>query len=645
MYNITNMSFKIFYYSVIGFVLFLLFIILILSFQVEYLRKQIIDAIDTRYTALSVSHNIEDILDDGTEKIRLYIATGNPDYKAYYLAILGMRNGTLGIPQNYSSRYWDLILGGMQSYKPLTSTSSQSLLTEIKQAHFDELEEQLLQIAYKSIQDLTNNFELPALYAMEGLRQDKAGNYTIQGAPNSALAKELLYGKKYFIEKARIIEIIDQFLAHADKSSATKFIRLEQTQYYTMLALRICALLVFVFAVIAFIFVSISLSQLDELLDHANSLSSGDYQSRNAVTKKNEFGTLGMVLNQMAEKVQTEITRYKMTVINLEAMEKDESLINKLNDELKLCVNSEEAYERIELMAKELFPELSGGLSIYNQQSKVLYTVATWGEKDLLKKSFLPEDCFAIRSGNVITVYDPEKAFQCQSFNQDIKSQYIGIPLIVQNEVIGVIHFFPLANQEIAENHKRLVITFGNVVKLALANIKLRVSLQHSAIHDPLTGLYNRLYLSEMLPREIARGEREQQSICIAMMDIDWFKRFNDNYGHQAGDNVLKYIGDTLMNQFRHNDIVCRYGGEEFLIAMTNSNRNEALERLRSLSNKIKNAHIYFSDKLLPSLSVSIGVAFFPENGLKMEELIHSADEALYNAKQNGRDQIKLFGE
>lgn len=133
-----------------------------------------------------------------------------------------------------------------------------------------------------------------------------------------------------------------------------------------------------------------------------------------------------------------------------------------------------------------------------------------------------------------------------------------------------------------------MVVSFGNIVKLALANINLRASLSDLSLHDPLTNLYNRRYLNDILSRELTRVAREKSILCVAMLDIDDFKKFNDHYTHLAGDEVLKGIGQLLKNFFRESDLAFRFGGEEFVVILLNTSLDNAVNIMEQFTKKLK---------------------------------------------------------
>jgi diguanylate cyclase (GGDEF)-like protein/PAS domain S-box-containing protein len=173
-------------------------------------------------------------------------------------------------------------------------------------------------------------------------------------------------------------------------------------------------------------------------------------------------------------------------------------------------------------------------------------------------------------------------------------------------------------------------------------NERLRLQLQEQAIRDPLTGVFNRRFFSEALDKETARAERENTTCSILILDVDLFKKFNDTYGHKCGDIVLQSLAGMLVQNTRRSDIVCRYGGEEFVILMTNTHTNSACERAESLRKQFEEMKIAFDGKLLTS-TFSAGVASCPEHSINSEQLLVLADNALYQSKARGRNCVSVY--
>jgi diguanylate cyclase (GGDEF)-like protein/PAS domain S-box-containing protein len=170
----------------------------------------------------------------------------------------------------------------------------------------------------------------------------------------------------------------------------------------------------------------------------------------------------------------------------------------------------------------------------------------------------------------------------------------------------------------------------------------LQDELREQAIRDPLTGLYNRHYLKEVLGRELSRAMRERYVISFILLDIDHFKHVNDTYGHAAGDSVLKELADYLAEFTRTGDIVCRYGGEEFLVALPNTKEQDAFLIADRLRQSIQESPVYVKLDAIP-ITISAGISEFPTHGQYEALILEAADKALYHAKHNGRNQVTLW--
>jgi diguanylate cyclase (GGDEF)-like protein len=182
----------------------------------------------------------------------------------------------------------------------------------------------------------------------------------------------------------------------------------------------------------------------------------------------------------------------------------------------------------------------------------------------------------------------------------------------------------------------------NDTLKLQLAEIEeLRARLQEQAIRDPLTNVYNRRYMAEFLDQEIARAAREKYPVSVAIMDMDNFKQFNDSYGHKCGDVVLQAFADFLVDHTRRSDVVCRYGGEEFVILMPNASLPVSYARVEDWRQDFSESAIPYDD-LKFSATFSAGVATFPEHGLTGDEILQAADEALYRSKNDGRNRVSM---
>jgi diguanylate cyclase (GGDEF)-like protein len=191
---------------------------------------------------------------------------------------------------------------------------------------------------------------------------------------------------------------------------------------------------------------------------------------------------------------------------------------------------------------------------------------------------------------------------------------------------------------------KHVAVSIGDNISLALANIKLRETLRHQVIHDPLTGLFNRRYMGETFKREIARLRRKKAPLGVIMMDLDHFKRFNDTYGHEAGDSLLESLGKFLERQVRQEDIPCRYGGEEFVLILPEASLDVTQKRAEEIRQGVSQLQVSHRGKVLEMITLSLGVAIFPEHGANEDDLLRAADNAMYQAKAAGRNRVMVAG-
>lgn len=181
---------------------------------------------------------------------------------------------------------------------------------------------------------------------------------------------------------------------------------------------------------------------------------------------------------------------------------------------------------------------------------------------------------------------------------------------------------------------------FAEQVGMALANLQLREKLRNQSIRDPLTGLFNRRYAEETLTRELHRAARGGQTLAVLAIDVDHFKRFNDTFGHEVGDRVLRELGGLLMRSIRGGDVASRIGGEELLVILPDAQVEGALARAEQIRLKVSQLEIRHLDRPIGAITISIGVALFPAHGQRAEVLLRAADVALYQAKHQGRDRV-----
>ncbi len=327
----------------------------------------------------------------------------------------------------------------------------------------------------------------------------------------------------------------------------------------------------------------------------------------------------------------------------LERHNRDLSLLSEMGGLLQACVTEKEAYTVIARSAPALFPEGSGAVYIVDHSRGLAEALAVWGENSTGELVFPLNDCWALRRGRVHAVEGTDPSLLCHHLRRRPPAASLCVPMVAQGEILGVLHlYFGAHDGRLADPHRHMANTVADHLSLALGNLRLRERLRSQSIRDPLTGLYNRRYMEEFLDREVRRAGRRKTPVAVIMLDLDHFKSINDTFGHEAGDAALVSLGAFLQSRVRQEDVACRYGGEEFVLILPDASLEGAVkwaERTRQAARDLQISHRW---QALRTVTVSLGVAVFPDHGSTGESLLHAADTALYRAKQNGRDRVEV---
>lgn len=355
---------------------------------------------------------------------------------------------------------------------------------------------------------------------------------------------------------------------------------------------------------------------------------------------------------QVQATLQDTLQKLKITVDEVEERNQQITLLNELGDLLQACLTREEAYNGIRHYAARLFPKFAGRLFLLNpRKSLILEAVAMWGELQGSEQVFTADECWGIRRSAVHLVKGAS-GLQCRHVPLELQHDYMCVPLMAQGELLGLLFVQALPTpiaalpaesvDNLPEPVQHLAVTAAKQVSLALANLNLRESLHMQAISDPLTGLYNRLHMKESFEREVYRAKRREAPIGVVMVDLDHFKRINDNFGHEAGDMLLVSLAALLKKNIRPEDIPCRYGGEEFLLIMPEASVEITRQRAEIIRDLISQMEVKHLGHSLGTITASLGVAGYPEHGESVDEVIRAADAALYRAKEAGRNRVEL---
>lgn len=307
-----------------------------------------------------------------------------------------------------------------------------------------------------------------------------------------------------------------------------------------------------------------------------------------------------------------------------------------LGEYLQVAQSESEAASVAARYFPELLPQTSGEIFAIVSSREAMERVGRWpedgGEPDRLE----PNDCWALRKG---TVHQSEgNAMRCPHLRGSGSS--VCLPMMANGEMVGLVTAEWPPEVQLPPHVLELARSAAEQVSLAYSSVALREALRRQAIRDPLTSLFNRRYAEESITREIARAARRQVQMSVILIDVDHFKQFNDALGHGMGDRLLREISSVISHSTRSEDVAARYGGDEFIVILSETKIEQARERAEEISRKVRRIGIVHPQtNRAPSLS--IGIAAYPDHGNDGAAVIEAADVALYLAKERGRDRVE----
>lgn len=307
-------------------------------------------------------------------------------------------------------------------------------------------------------------------------------------------------------------------------------------------------------------------------------------------------------------------------------------------DVLQSATDYTDANQVLKATAADLLPGFGGALYVFNNSRDRLVLSTCWGHDEgmTLYETIPPDDCWALKRGKPHLNRQDGQKLCCEHHHGD--GTVLEIPMVARGEIMGLFQLFAQGGDAEArlETVTELAVAIADGMSLALANMALREKLRNQALRDPLTGLYNRRYMEDSLQRFVRLAERENREISVVMVDLDHFKRLNDEHGHAFGDAVLRDTAMAIVGALRETDIVCRYGGEELVVILPDCSLERAADKAEMLRQRIE----ALSKTHAAPISASFGVAGVPYTSNSVTDLLAAADSALYEAKQDGRNRV-----
>ena len=337
------------------------------------------------------------------------------------------------------------------------------------------------------------------------------------------------------------------------------------------------------------------------------------------------------------------ISSLRKKIVNFDQMKEVMENLNK-------CLYVEDTSKILSLEVKRLLGDEETKISLYLFHSRTGELGASFLHKGQMRMNREDEECdfydrWVIKSMSPLIVEDTQSDYRFSpEENNFIEHRsvisLISIPLMIGNKMLGILRVDSVMECKFTTADLRVLQTIGDLGSIAIENAQLYENVERLAICDGLTGLYLRKYLFDCIPQEIERSKNQNEDISFVMIDLDKFKKYNDEFGHTAGDIVLKIMGRVLKESFCDEGmLVCRFGGEEFCVLLSKCAKARAQVLAEEFRRKIETETIILRRKKT-NITVSIGVASFPMDANDKDDLVRFADEALYRAKALGRNRV-----
>lgn len=352
------------------------------------------------------------------------------------------------------------------------------------------------------------------------------------------------------------------------------------------------------------------------------------------------FILIGGLLYTFSQLLKKSITKEKILLENrVNERTKDIQLLQRLASMLAACKYINE----VEGVVEDIVPRLIGNrpcsISLVNASRNLVEMKIQWGSDWPGTQVYSPDECWSLRKGKFHFSEDSLSSQTCAHM-EDEHRDTLCIPLLAHGQTLGVFHI--VVGDDFTPEMESIAFTLAEHLGLSLANLSLQERLRNQAIRDPLTGLFNRRHMEQTLELELNRAIRHEKSCAMLMLDLDHFKQFNDNFGHDAGDYVLKSFAELLKNTVRKEDIICRVGGEEIAIILPDTGIEQAAICAGKICQASAEQDLTYRGLALGQVTTSIGVSTYPEHAKTPKDLVKKADIALYEAKNKGRNQYVI---
>jgi diguanylate cyclase (GGDEF)-like protein len=382
---------------------------------------------------------------------------------------------------------------------------------------------------------------------------------------------------------------------------------------------------------------------LRRLAEGARSIADGAYDKRIVISTHDELGELASTFNRMAAAVGEKTSRIVA--------------LNEIAVQLTSMQSLRELLDAIMRQGIMLTGAQAACIAFYDQETNRFKEWVTQGLSDHFVKSMnfrpggMADEAFTTTTTTTVGIHilsndRPETKHKLSKLTHEEGIQsFICLPLATHASRLGVVYFYRKDRDFFLPDEIEILNTFAHLAAGAIESTRLQEQTQNLAVTDALTGLPNRRTLDQSLAEELRRAQRYGKSLAVLLLDIDHFKKTNDTYGHQAGDAVLKALAQVFSRQVRDVDLVVRYGGEEFVFILPETDMVGSKLVAERIRRAVETELIRLPEGQEIGVTASLGIACYPLCGDTAETLLAHADQALYTAKQEGRNRVCLYRE
>lgn len=478
------------------------------------------------------------------------------------------------------------------------------------------------------------------------LHDEQRAALAAEQAGKNAEARQILFGPEYERQLDRAELQVQRFQDQLDSrigAQVADATRLAETwKRVSEVVLALTALLVL--CVLYFVFKQRVLRPVVKLSDVVNRLAVQDYAVEPPdASHIDEIGDMAQAIRIFRE---NGLERQRLEA-ERDADRQMRDLLSRMTQRMQGCDTLYDLKEVVQRFLPQIMPGLAGRLYLLDKSRNVVVEACSWQGPQHSRSEFSALSCWALRrglphrpAGNNVDV--PCDHLSSEAGAGDARIDTLCLPLTAQRETLGLLYFEALsAESGILAAHEIYLDMLAENIGLAIANLQLRDTLRDMAMADPLTGLANRRQLAQVLDTELAQAEKQGTELGCLMVDVDHFKRFNDIYGHDAGDAVLRAVGEVLGSITREAGLAFRYGGEEFMVLLPQFTAEQAEARAADIRRRIAALRVQHESGPLDPVTVSIGLAMAPAH-CPFDRLVRTADAALLRAKELGRNRVEV---